>query len=351
MSDINILGIDLAKNIMHLVGIDQKGKKISQSKVKRDDLLFYIKSSTDKNTLIAMEACGGSNYWSRKLQENGFNVKIVKTKDAKIYAQSKQKNDYNDALAITKAANDPELKSVKPKNIREQDISFIHKSRANTIAERVKKTNSMMSSLHEYGIVVGAKKAEFVRNCKTIIDTAFDEKYISKEVYEIFIMDCEEILKLMTKEMLLDKVIAHCNKNDNKAKKLIKVLGIGPINASCLSIAPIENYDNPRDFAASLGLVPKQFSSGDKVILGGITKQGDRYLRTMLIQAGRSVAMLAKKKIKHSKLSSSEDALVKWALKKFHENKPFNVICVGLANKLARIAHSIIVNGTDYQAA
>ncbi len=343
MKQNNTLGIDLAKNIMHFVEVNSSGKKISQKKVNRDDLITSLQT-VNKDTLIAMEACSGSNFWARKITEESFKVILVKTKDAKIYAQSKQKNDYNDALAITKAAKDPELKFVKPKSLKEQDISFTHKTRMNTIRDRVQKTNSMISSLHEYGFITKAKKTSFAKTCRTYIEIAYSENYISEEVYKFFLIDCQEIGFLLAKEKIMDKAILEFNKQDKKAQKLQKIIGIGPINASCLSIAPIDNYENPRDFAASLGLVPKQYSSGDKTILGGITKQGDKYARTMLIQGARSIAMRAKK------AGVFEDKLTKWARKKFAENKPFNVICVGLANKLARIVHSVIMNNTEYMA-
>jgi transposase len=342
MNKNNIIGIDLAKNIIHLVEVDHTGKKISQCKVKRNEILSKIPS--DRETLITMEACASSNYWAQLFSKLGFSVKIIKTKDAKAYALSKQKNDYNDALAITKAARDPELKTVKPKTKEEQDISFLHKSRMNTIKNRVQKVNSLISSLYEYGFITNFKKSSPNTAYEEIIKEALDDGYISEITYQLLIIDVQEIRSLFAKEKLLDKLIIQCNKANPKAVKLQKVMGIGPINASCLSIAPIETYNSPRDFAASLGLVPKQYSSGDKTILGRITKQGDRYARTMLIQAGRAIAIRAKI------TKDPKNKLIKWAQKKFAENKPFNVVCVGLANKLARIAYCIIVNNVEYQA-
>jgi len=343
MNDYNIIGIDLAKNIMHLVQVNKTGKKVAHKKLKRDELLHYL-SSIDKDTIVAMEACSGCNYWSQAISKLGLQVKLMKTKDVKVYAKSKQKNDYNDGLAICKAAMDPELKVVRAKGREDQDISFLHKSRMNTIKDRVQRTNSLMSSLYEFGYVTKLSKSVFCIECANEVTQAYEEHRLSERIHSILLRDCNEIKELCEKEKYLDKLIAACNKQNKKAVKLQKIMGIGPINASCLSIAPVETYPTPRDFSASLGLVPRQNTSGDKVYLGSITKQGDRYARTMLIQAGRSIAMRARV------VKEPKDKLLQWAQKKFAEKKPFNVICVGLANKLARIAYSVIINGTEYEA-
>lgn len=338
-----IIGIDLAKNSMHLVQVDQNGKKIGYQKVTRDELIAYL-SNLDKSSLVAMEACGGANYWSQEIAKLGLQVKLMKTKDVKVYATSKQKNDYNDALAICKAARDPELKTVLLKSKEEQDIKFLHKIRSNTIRDRVQKTNSTISSLCEYGYNTKLSKNKFCKSCMLEVELAYSKGYINSGIRSILLLECKEIEDLYDKEKTLEKLIISNNKQSEKATRLQTIFGIGAINASCLSVAPMESYPTPRDFAASLGLVPKQHSSGDKIVLGGITKQGDRYARTMLIQAARTIAIRAKSD------KESKDKLVQWAVKKFAENKSYNIICVGLANKLARIAYAVVTNGSEYVA-
>jgi len=344
MNDNIIAGIDLAKNIMHFALTNRSGEKIKQFKAKRDDFLSAI-AQLDPDTLIAMEACGSSNYWAQEITRLGYKARLIKTKDAKVYAKSKQKNDFNDALAVAKAARDPELQSVKAKSKAGQDISLMHKTRQNTIRDRIQKTNSMMSSLGEYGYLTKLSKGKFCKACGSEVEKAYQENFISKQAYEILKIDCQEITALCEKEKLIDKLIVQSNKQSAKATKLQNILGIGPINASCLSNAPMENYETPRDFAASLGLVPKQSTSGDEIVLGSITKQGDRYARTMLIQAGRSVVMRAKT------IKGPTDKLLIWAQRKLAEGKHFNVVCVGVANKLARIAYSVVINNTEYKEA
>lgn len=342
MENNTITGIDLAKRIMHFVIIDKSGKILKRFKTKREDFLQAI-SKLESGTLVAMEACGSSNYWAQEIASLGYKVKLMKTKDVKIYARSKQKNDYNDAHAVTKAVRDPELQTVRAKSKAEQDISLLHKTRQNTIRDRVQKTNSLMSSLSEYGYVTELSKSKFSRSCDSELERAYQDKYLSKQTYELLMVDCKEISALCKKEKMIDQLIVKTNKQNVKAIKLQKIFGIGTINASCLSNAPMENYATPRDFSASLGLVPKQHTSGDEIVLGSITKQGDRYTRTMLIQAGRSIVIRAKS------VKNPIDKLLIWTQKKIAEGKHFNLICVAVANKLARIAYTIVINDTEYQ--
>lgn len=338
-----ITGVDLAKRIMHFVVTDETGKIIKKFKSKREQFLFDL-GNLPQDSLIAMEACGSSNYWAQEIQQLGFRVKLLKTKDVKIYAKSKQKNDYNDALAITKAARDPELNEVRVKNKEQQGVSLLHKTRQNTIRDRIQKTNSLMSILLEFGYVTTLSKGKFSKLCEQEIKNAYDAEFINNRVYELLKVDCNEIANLCQKEKMIDKLIVENNKQSEDAFRLQGIMGIGPINASNLNNAPMENYKDARDFSASLGLVPKQNTSGDTITLGGITKQGDRYTRTMLIQAGRSVVIRAKTG------EVSDDKLVRWTQKKILEGKHFNVLCVAVANKLARIAYMVKMHKVDYRA-
>lgn len=341
MKDSIIAGVDLAKKIMHICVLDSAGKVNKKFKVAREEFLHKI-SELESGTIVAMEACGSSNYWAQQISELGFKVKLIKTKDAKVYAKSKQKNDLNDALAVAKAARDPELKPVKAKTKEEQDIGLLHKTRQNTIRDRVQKTNAMMSALLEYGYMTKLSKGKFSKECNTEINQAYEDGFLNKQAYAILQFECQEITALCAKEKSLDKLIVESNKQSSTAMRLQEILGIGPINASCLSNSSMETYSTPRDFAASLGLVPKQNTSGDKIVLGRITKQGDRYKRTMLIQAGRSIVMRA------HRCKNPQDKLLQWAQKKLAEGKHFNLVCVGVANKLARIAHAVVMKNSQY---
>ena len=333
MTEYKIISIDLAKTKFHIAALDFEGKLILKKAVLREELLDYMITTFPKDSLIAMEACGGCHYWGQQFQEHGFKVKLLKPKDVKPYAKSKQKNDMNDALAIAKAALDPEL-----------TVSFLHKNRKNIIKQRIQKSNGTLTSLMEFGFVAKVSKSAFSKNATFYIKEAYEKTYICKEVYDLLIEDSKEIEHFLNREKSLDTKIISLNKESEKAKRLRDIPGIGDINASILSIQPMETYDTPRDFSASLGLVPSQHTTGGEIRLGSITKQGNRYVRTMLIQGARSVIMRGCKTN-----PPKDDPLYDFA-KKLYEQKGFNVAAVAVANKMARIAHAIITRNRSYNA-
>ena len=173
---------------------------------------------------------------------------------------------------------------------------------------------------------------------------AFEEGAIHADVCEEMLKDCQEIGGLLKREAELDKAIKSRNKQSVTAKRLATIPGIGPINASILSNKAMSSYEKARDFAASLGLVPKQYTTGGRLQLGSITKQGDRYARTMLIQAGRSIVMRSFKK------NAPNTSLYQWVASLKKAGKGYNVICVAVANKLARIAYACVMKQQDYRA-
>jgi len=203
---------------------------------------------------------------------------------------------------------------------------------------------SLMSRLLEFGYITKSSKANFGKAAALEIEHAFAEHFLSLEVKNILLLEAEEIAALYKKEARLEKEIIAKNKASEEAKRLQTIIGIGPINASLFSIMPMESYDNPRDFAASLGLVPWQHTTGGNIQLGRITKQGSTYARTMLIQGARTVVMQARI------AKDPTDKLVIWA-KKLLKNKGFNQVCVAVANKLARIAHAVVTQKTHYNPA
>jgi len=343
MNTHNTFGIDLAKRIFHIVQLDHNGKKVLSLKLDRNKMHEFI-TKIPKKSVIAMEACSGCHYWAQQAGKAGLTVKVLKTTDVKAYAKTKQKNDSNDALAIAKAARDPELKAVTPKSPEEQYIMLLHKLRSNSIQNRIKKSNSLMAVLAEFGYIAKCNKSTFGKIAEAEIISAFQQEYISNESKELLLLEAAEIMREYAKEHELDKLIIAKNKTNEKAKLLQTITGIGPINASILSISPIESYESPRDFSASLGLVPSQSTTGGKVSLGRITKKGACYNRTMLIQAGRSVAMQARIQ------KNPTDKLIIWAKKLHLQGKEFNKVCVAIANKLARISHAVVCNGSAYQA-
>jgi len=339
------IGIDLAKRKFHIAAIDQDGKLVFKKAVHRDVFLEETVPLFPVPSHFAMEACGGCHYVAQRLKAAGHRVTLLKPKDVKPYAKSRQKNDLNDALAICKAASDPELKPVQAKTIQQQENAYLHKSRQNAIRQRIQRSNSLMTSLLEFGYLVECGKARFAQTYQSFLDEALEEAKISQAVYDQMQQDGTEITQLLAREKALEKEIIRQNKASQEAQYLLTIPGIGPINASLLSHKPFETYERARDFAASLGLVPRQNTTGGTIRLGSISKQGDRYARTMLIQAGRCLVMRAAKK------DIPNNDLYRFIERLKAKGKSFNVICVAVANKLARIAYACLTKQEAFQGA
>lgn len=342
MVEYKVIGIDLAKTNFHLVALNAEGKKAHAMRLHRDELFLYITRTFEKEIPIAMEACAGCHYWGQLFEQEGYKVILLKPKDVKPYAQSKQKNDTNDALAIAKAALDPELKHVHIKTKEEQTIAFLHKIRHNVVGQRIALSNALLTSLHEFGYTPVVRKAMFAKQAELFIKEAYEQGYVSTEVYECLLTDADDIKVLLTKEEQLTKRIKEHVKSSHQATRLLTIPGIGPINASILSIQPLSSYEKSSDFAASLGLVPRQSTTGGIIRLGSITKQGNRYMRTMLIQGARSVVM------RLSRADCPTDPIYQFA-KRLRKTKPYNVVCVAVANKMARMVHALITQDKDYR--
>lgn len=346
MSDYNIIGIDLAKRNFYIVAIDANRKVILKKSITREDFFEKFIINLPASQTFAFEACGGCHYVAQILQQHGHKVIILKPKDVKAYAKSKQKNDANDALAICKAALDPELMRVHAKSKQEQGISYIHKTRQNIIQQRIQISNGLITSLMELGYIVKCGKSRFAKSCSTYVEEAFKEQYFDESVYAEMIVECQEIERLLDREAGVDKLIIKKNKESKLATNLETIPGIGPINASILSNKPMAIYTSAKDFAASLGLVPQQFTTGGEIKLGPITKQGDRYARTMLVQGARSIVMRSRRK----DYSKKTDAIYQFIERLESRGKGFNVVCIAVANKLARIAYSCCINNAEYSA-
>ena len=345
MENYNIIGIDLAKHKFYIAAINNERKLILSQSITREDFFSKFLLNMPKEQTFAFEACGGCHYVAQILKDQGHKVIILKPKDVKPYAKSRQKNDANDALAICKAALDPELMRVHMKSKYEQEVSYLHKSRQNLIQQRIQRTNSVMTSLMEFGYIVKCGKSVFADKCLEHAENALKNGYIPSAVHAQIVEDCKEIENLIKREKGLSKSIVQKNKESERATKLETIPGIGPINASILSTKAVESYSSAKDFAASLGLVPKQYTTGGDIVLGSITKQGDRYARTMLIQAGRSILMRS-----YKNNPPIDDDLYQFVERLKNNGKGFNVACVAVANKLARIAYACSIKNQEYSA-
>ena len=268
MTKYNIIGIDLAKTKLHLVALDLERKVAFKEAIYKEDFLKKVETMFTKDNKFAFEACAGCHYMAQQLQGRGYEVVLLKAKDVKGYAKARQKNDSNDALAICKAANDPEVKQVHAKSKEEQEVAYLHKARQNTIKQRIQRCNSLKGSLMEFGYTVQCSKSIFISILKIILQEAYDNKLITQVIHKHMLEDGEEIEALCIREKELDKAIVEMNKQSKAAKIVESIPGIGPINASILSIKPVGLYSSAKDFAASLGLVPKQTPQVETFVWG-----------------------------------------------------------------------------------
>ncbi len=336
--DIKTLGIDLAKNIFHVHACDAKGRKLYSKKLKREQLASYI--SNLPICLIGMEACGGAHYWGRKFRNMGHTVKLMSPQFVKPYVKS-NKNDWNDAEAIAEAVTRPTMRFVPIKQVGHQDIQSLHRARSQFQKYKISLSNHIRGILQEYGIVIPVGNKYLKDRMSLILEDADNE--LTMIMREEINSSYEEWKKLEQKVTMYDKQLAKIANENEACKRLLKVEGVGPLSATMLyaSISEPLLFKNGRECGAWLGLVPKQHSSGGKDRLLGISKRGDTYLRSLLINGGRSSLNAWKKK-------PNLTTRCVWALSK-DKTIGHNKTCVAIANKIARTAWALLAKGEDYE--
>lgn len=334
--DIKTLGIDLAKNIFQLHGVDSTGRSILRKRVPRAKLAETIINLPP--CLIGLEACGSAHYWARKFQAMGHTVKLMAPQFVKPYIKS-NKNDANDAEGICEAVSRPNMRFVAIKQIEQQDTQALHRIRSQLVKQRTAQSNQIRGLLAEYGIIIPKGISHISKNMPSLLENK-DSKLTSVSVE--FFSDLYENFTLLSKKLLTyTKKIEHAARNDEKCQRLMRIEGVGPLSATAI-VAAVGNanvFKNGREMAAWLGLVPRQHSSGDRTKLLGITKRGDKYIRMLLIHGGRSVARVSRTK---------NDPRSAWVLDKLQrcgENKT----AVAVANKNARIMWALLTSGSNYK--
>ena len=333
------IGVDIAKSVFHVHGVDRYGQVIWQRKLKRSEWIQAICDKAEPGTEVAMEACASSHYWARELQNKGYTVKLIAAQFVKPFLKS-NKNDSNDAEAICEAMSRPSMRFVAIKSTAQQDVQSMHRIRSELVAHRTAKANQIRGLVGEFGIVapVGIHKLRQAIPC-WLEDAENNLSELLRELLHDLWGDLQHFDERIEQ---LNKRVALSVKTDPVAQKLITLRGIGPLSASALAVALGDGsgFKNGRAFAASLGLVPKQHSTGGKQKLLGISKRGDSYVRTLLTQGARAV-------MRHSK--NQEDHLSEW-INQMSRRKHSNIVAIALANKTARIAWSVIAKDTDYSA-
>lgn len=330
MSDINVLGIDLAKKSFQLHGNDLKGKTIlkkAMSPKKADELIANLKPC-----IIGMEACGGANFRARKYLDMGHEVKIIAPQFVKPFVTG-NRNDVADAEGIAEAASRPNIRTVPIKSAESQTLQNYHRIRDRLIGNKVALGNQARGILYEYDIKV-AKGDNHLRTALVVIcDDVKIDQLLREQMADLY----TEFVEITDKIEVIDKKLEGLAKQSDDCKRLMQIPGVGPIIATAIyaSVSQATEFRNGRQFAAWLGITPGHQQTGGpnghKIMLG-ITKRGDHYLRKQIIQGARCNLIHAGKR---------EDKISQWA-EKLRKEKGFNKAAVALANKTARIIWVIL---------
>lgn len=288
MSQITKVGVDIAKSVFHIHAVDRFGTRQWKGKYSRTAWLKAIVDKVPQGAEVAMEACGSSHYWGRELQKLGYKVKIIHAQFVKPYVKS-NKNDAIDAEAICEAMSRPNMRFVSVKSSKQQDIQSIHRIRDKLMVQKASKANQIRGLVSEYGLVapVGINKLR-----EAIPLWLEDAENGLSALFRLLLRDLfDDLRQLQERVDTLDTLIEKEVKNDPVARSLLELRGIGILCASALScaIGDAKGYRKGRDFAASIGLTPRQHSTGGKPRLLGISKRGDGYLRKLLVHGARSV--------------------------------------------------------------
>lgn len=346
MENLTVIGIDIAKNVMQIHGETTRGKVVLKKRVVREKFLSFM--SNKQRCLIGMEACGGSHYWADELTKLGFDVKLMSPKKVKKYA-GHHKNDANDAEACAEAVTKKKMTFVPIKTAIQLEIQSLHRVRSYYVRQRTGLMNMIRGLLLEWGIAIRKSESALLEKLSFLLSTnphSFDEK--KRIFFQGLYEDLKHVSETVEKYSIQVKKLAQ---EDELCQRVQTIEGIGPLSATAL-IAKIGNgseFKKGRDLSAYLGLVPKQYSSGEKQFLLGISKHGDRYIRQLLIHGGRAVIQAAKRKNKVTGLFCKQDAHSRW-VRELADRIGTNKASVAVANKNARMVIALLKNQTVFEA-
>jgi error-prone DNA polymerase len=332
-----MIGIDTAKSTFQLHGINATGKVQLKRKLRRDELIAFFEQHP--RCTVVMEACGAAHHWARVLIGLGYEVKLIASEAVRPFVKRGKKNDPADAAAICAAASRPDAKFVVVKSLEQQGVLALHSVRSLLVKQQTMLANAMRGLATEFGLVVpkGMDKLE------ELVALVEEDTSIPEQARDVFAELREHCCATTERiEDLERQIIAHARHTDT-ARRLATVPGIGPITASLIAATvgdSIGSFKSARHFAAWLGLVPRQHSSGGKTHLGKITKAGNRQIRTLLVLGATSMVYRAKQ------WNSAVGAWVRGLM----ERRPVRHVTVALANKMARIAWAVMTRNEVYRA-
>jgi transposase len=331
MKEITTVGVDLAKSVFTVHGVDGAGRVVLRKTVRRDKLMELI--ATLPPCLIGLEACSGAHEWARQFERHGHRVGIMMARFVTAYRKS-SKNDGNDAEAICEAVARPNMRYVPVKSAEQQAILSLHRVRQGFIEQRTATINRLRGLLAEFGVVL-PQRANHVRRAAVVAAEALP------------VLAREAIADLRAHLSYLDERIGHYEgqlvvlaRHHEPARRIQDICGVGPLTASAItaSIASGHEFANGRQFAAWLGLVPRQYSTGGKMRLGRITKRGDAYLRTLLMLGARAVLQNAARRI---------DRLSRWAVA-LRARRGYHRAIIAVAAKNARIIWALLAKNRQF---
>ena len=337
---LSYVGVDLAKNVFQLHGVDRSGKAVWRRRLRRHQWLAALMEAADTSCVIGMEACTGAHHWARQLQAHGYPVKLIAPQFVKPYVKS-NKNDAHDAAAICEAMSRPHMRFVTVKSVAQQDIQATHRIRTELREQRNAKSNQIRGLLAEYGLVAPQTLLALRAAIPDWLEDAENglTDYFRSLLHGLW----GDLLALDDRIKELDQKIEQLANGNEVTRRLQQLRGVGPMTATALvaTVGTGEQYRKGRQMAAALGLTPRQNSSGDKQRLLGISKRGDAYLRTLLIHGARAVVSQARYR---------DDRLSRWVTDIAQRSHP-NVAAVALANKTARMAWAMLRHKMDYDPA
>lgn len=334
MANVTTCGIDLAKAVFSVHAVDGSGGVVLRKTVGRARLMALIAQLPP--CLIGLEACSGAHEWARRFAELGHTVKLMAPKFVAPYRKS-GKNDGNDAEAICEAVSRPSMRFVPVKSVEQQAVLTLHRVRLGFVEERTATINRIRGLLAEFGVVLAQRAIEVRRRAAEALD-------------ELPVLAARAVRDLLAHVRVLDERIGEYERElkqharqDERARRLQQLSGVGPIGASAIvaSVAEGHEFKSGRQFAAWLGLTPRQHSTGGKTRLGHITGHGDPYLRTLLIMGARAMLQTALRRT---------DRLARWALA-LRDRRGYHRACVAIAAKHARIIWAMLARGTDLKLA
>ena len=334
---ITTIGLDIAKNVFQVHGIDAAEKVVVRKQLRRGQVLAFFKALPP--CLIGMEACATSHYWARELTKLGHQVRLMPAKDVKAYVK-RNKNDAADAEAICEAVRRPTMRFVQIKSAEQQGQLMQHRARDLLMRQRTQLINALRAHMAELGIVA-AQGREGVKELLAIIANEEDAR-LPIDARASLVVLAAQLQALQTMIGSIEKRIMAQHRSNEASKRLRSIPGIGVIGATAIAatVPDPKVFRSGRDFAAWIGMVPRQDSTGGKQKLGPISKQGDRYLRRILVVGAHAVLRGRAKQPGEVSLGHTD----------FLTRRPFKVVAVAVANKMARVAWALLARGGSYRA-